>query len=68
MYCSNSEPTVEELLSDPVARLLMACDGLQPEYVWACIGAARRKLKAVNAWQREAVDQRGLAATAVEGR
>jgi hypothetical protein len=39
------EPTVEELLSDPITKLLMARDRLRPEVVWACVRDARRKLK-----------------------
>jgi hypothetical protein len=31
------DATVMELLSDPIARLLMERDGLQPESVWACL-------------------------------
>jgi hypothetical protein len=45
-----TEPTVEELLNDPIARLLMARDGLQPEAVWACVTHARRALK-VREWR-----------------
>ena len=66
MYSSNTEPTVEELLTDPIAHLLMARDGLQPEYVWACVGAARRKLKAMKTWERELADQRVLVVAAVQ--
>jgi hypothetical protein len=39
------EPTVEELLSDPIARLLMEYDGLTAEIVWECVRVARRKLR-----------------------
>ena len=46
MKVRNTEPTVEELLADPVARLLMARDGLQPGHVWACVRAARQKRSA----------------------
>jgi len=35
MYLRNAEPTVEELLDDPIADLLMARDRLQPEQVGA---------------------------------
>ena len=46
---SMTEPTVKELLNDPIARLLMARDGLQPKAVWACVTHARRALK-VREW------------------
>ena len=45
-----TEPTVEELLDDPIARLLMQRDRLQPDFVWACVRDARRKLK-VREWR-----------------
>ena len=45
MYLRNAEPTVEELLDDPIAHLLMARDRLQPEQVWVCVNDARRKLR-----------------------
>ena len=44
MYLRNAEPTVEELLNDPIAHLLRARDGLKTEQVWAYINDARRKL------------------------
>lgn len=40
-----TEPTVEELLSDPIARLLMARDRLRPEVVWECVKDAKRRLR-----------------------
>jgi len=43
------EPTIDELLSDPIARLLMEGDRLRPEVVWTCVRDARRKLKARSA-------------------
>jgi hypothetical protein len=46
MYLRNAEPTVEELLNDPIAHLLMERDGLQPEQVWASVNDARQMLKA----------------------
>jgi len=54
MYLRNVEPTVEELLNDPIACLLMARDGLQSEQVWACVNDARRKLSGRKAEEREA--------------
>jgi len=52
MYRDNAEPSVEELLNDPIAHLLMEHDGLQPEYVWACIESARWKLRDRRARER----------------
>lgn len=49
------EPTVEELLSDPIVKLLMVRDRLPPEVVWACVRDARRKLKARSAREEERV-------------
>jgi hypothetical protein len=54
MYLVNVEPTVEELLNDPIAHLLMARDGLQPEFVWACVNDARLKLSGRGAEARKA--------------
>jgi len=45
MHNSGREPTIAELLDDPIARLLMASDRLSRETVWECVGDARRKLK-----------------------
>jgi len=52
------EPTVEELLSDPIVKLLMARDRLPPEVVWACVRDARRKLKARSARENQRVHTR----------
>ena len=52
MYLRNAEPSVEELLNDPIAYLLMARDGLLPEQVWAYVNDARRKLRDRKAQQR----------------
>ena len=53
MYVRNTEPTVEELLDDPIAHLLMTSDRLQPEQVWAFVHDARRRLKDREAPHRE---------------
>jgi len=45
MYFRNTEPTVEELLDDPITHLLMARDRLQSEQVWAYVNDARRRLR-----------------------
>ena len=54
MYLRNAEPTVEELLDDPIAHLLMARDRLQPEQIWAYVNNARRKLRSREAQEPEA--------------
>jgi hypothetical protein len=53
MYVRNTEPTVEELLDDPIAHLLMTSDRLQAEQVWAFVNDARRRLKDREAPHRE---------------
>lgn len=45
MYFGNVEPTLEELLNDPVALLMMACDRLEADHVRACFKAARLKVR-----------------------
>ena len=45
MYLHNTEPTVEELLDDPITHLLMTRDRLQAEQVWAFVHDARRQLR-----------------------
>ena len=60
MYFWNFEPTVEELLADPVSHLIMARDGLQAEFIWACVRAAKRRSKALSAAQSPAVESTRL--------
>lgn len=55
MYCHNAEPTVEELLNDPIAHLLMGRDGLQPEHIWACVNNVRQRLRAREAREHQTV-------------
>ena len=55
MYHHNAEPTLEELLNDPIAHLLMARDGLLPEHVSACVKSARRRLGTWETQHGEAV-------------
>lgn len=45
MYRDNSEPLIEELLSDPIVRALMAGDGLHPDYVWECVEDVMQMLR-----------------------
>jgi hypothetical protein len=46
MYIRNREPSLDELLSDPVTRLVMARDGFSDEAVRMLIKEARRRLLA----------------------
>jgi DNA-binding CsgD family transcriptional regulator len=45
MYLFNDEPTVEELLRDETARLLMARDGLSDNIVRALVRDVQRRLR-----------------------
>jgi hypothetical protein len=55
MYRGNEEPTIEELLSDPIASLVMARDKLRPDQIWAFIRAAQRRWSAREERERETV-------------
>lgn len=44
MYIRNREPSLDELLSDPVTRLVMARDGFSDEAVRMLIKEARQRL------------------------
>lgn len=44
-YCKNREPPLDELLNDPIVRLLMARDGLSAQDVDAYVDIARRRLR-----------------------
>jgi hypothetical protein len=46
MYVRNDEPTIEELLSDEVTRLVMARDGLSDHAVRLMIRDIQRRLRA----------------------
>jgi len=45
IFRANDEPTVEELLADPIASLLMARDGVQSHEVLAIIDRTRTALR-----------------------
>jgi hypothetical protein len=47
MFHGNVEPTVSELLGDPIGRLIMARDGLRAETVWDFMHDAKRRLRSV---------------------
>ena len=60
MYPANTEPSLDELLTDPVARLLMRGDRLQPEQVRSCVAAVQKTLRAVDAIERHGADPSGV--------
>jgi hypothetical protein len=41
----HGEPSIQEVMSDPIVHLIMRRDGLTPESVWAVIEAASMKLQ-----------------------
>lgn len=47
MFHGNAEPTITDLLGDPIGRLILARDGLRAEAVWDCIHDAKRRLRSV---------------------
>ena len=38
------EPTLAEVMNDPIVRLVMRRDSLTPDDVWSVVNAARRRL------------------------
>jgi hypothetical protein len=59
MYVRNREPSLEELLNDPVTRLVMARDGFSDEAVRTLIAEARQRLL-----QRDDAQSQGAVASA----
>ena len=53
MYRANEEPTIEELMSDPIVSLILRRDSLRPEQVWSCIRSAQRSLRLRDEPERE---------------
>jgi hypothetical protein len=45
LYCKNREPPLDELLNDPIVRLVMARDGLSADDVGAYVDIARRRMR-----------------------
>jgi hypothetical protein len=45
IFIKNIEPSVEDLLADPIARLLMTRDGVRPREVLAIVDRARMALR-----------------------
>jgi hypothetical protein len=45
IFVKNIEPSVEELLTDPIAHLLMNRDGVRPREVLAVVDRARMALR-----------------------
>jgi hypothetical protein len=43
LYCGNTEPSIDELLGDPIMQVLMKRDGVPPRDVRALIDMARRR-------------------------
>ena len=58
-YLGNREPTLDELLDDPVVRILMASDGLAQETV-------RGHFEAAGRWLREIRFEPRVARSAIE--
>jgi hypothetical protein len=56
LYVGNREPLLDEVLNDPIVRLVMARDGLPLEEVWVHVEAARRRLRE----RRRSVEIRAL--------
>jgi hypothetical protein len=48
IYCANLEPSIEELLNDHIAALLMRRDGVRPGEVIAVMEAARQRCEAAS--------------------
>jgi hypothetical protein len=44
-YLGNREPPLDEVLDDPIVRLVMARDRLMPDDVKAYVDAAMRRLR-----------------------
>ena len=65
MYLRNVEPTIDELLEDPIAGLLMARDGVRAETVWMCIRTVGQKLSGQAARDRESDSPEAAAARAI---
>jgi hypothetical protein len=51
LYCGNTEPSIDELLGDPIMHVLMKRDGVPPRDVRALIAAARRRQRRSAAMQ-----------------
>jgi len=45
MYIRNIEPSIDDLLDDPITLLLMARDGLSPTAIRTVLGQARKRLQ-----------------------
>ena len=49
MYLHNREPSLEDLLNDPIARAVMARDGFSAEAIRALVAETRQRLHAQDA-------------------
>jgi hypothetical protein len=54
MYVRNREPSLDELLNDPVTQLVMARDGFSDEAVRTLIAETRQRLLARDGAQSQA--------------
>lgn len=45
LFCGNIEPTIDELLSDPIAHLLRSRDGIAVDDVLAAVERAKTALR-----------------------
>lgn len=54
MYVRNREPSLDDLLNDPVTRLVMARDGFSDEAVRRLITEARQRLLGDDGGQAQA--------------
>lgn len=43
LFCGNAEPSLSELLNDPIMRLLLERDGLTPDDVREVVATAARR-------------------------
>lgn len=49
-FYAGTEPTVEELMADPIVRMIIKSDRIRTDDAWSAIRAARRRL-AVQRWR-----------------
>jgi len=61
MYAANNEPSLDELLTDQVALLMMRGDRLRPEQVRSCFGAMQERLRIMGTIEQRIADVAGVA-------
>lgn len=52
MYCGNAEPSIEEVLVDPLVRLRMKRAGVVPETVQTLLRETKRRLASATTMRR----------------